>query len=127
MSKSHNRTELSELGEFGLIDHLTGNLKPKNPAVIKGVGDDTAVIDIGESYLLATKDLMIEGVHFDLTYSPLKHLGYKAVVMNLSDIAAMNGTPEQILIGLAVSNRYSVEALSELYEGIYYACERYKV
>ncbi len=127
MSKSHNRTELSELGEFGLIDHLTGNLKPKNPAVIKGVGDDTAVIDIGESYLLATKDLLIEGIHFDLTYSPLKHLGYKAVVMNLSDIAAMNGTPEQILIGLAVSNRYSVEALSELYEGIYYACERYKV
>lgn len=127
MIEGKERTELSELGEFGLIEHLTGNIKIKDPAVIKGVGDDTAVIDAGNHYLLATKDLLIEGVHFDLAYTPLKHLGYKSVVVNLSDIAAMNGTPKQILIGIAVSNRYSVEALTELYEGIYSACRRYNV
>lgn len=127
MTESIKRTELSELGEFGLIDHLTGNIKTKNKKIIKGVGDDTAVLDQGDHYLLVTKDLLIEGVHFDMTYTPLKHLGYKSVVVNLSDIAAMNGTPNQILIGIAVSNRYSVEALSELYEGIYAACKRYNV
>jgi len=127
MIEGKARTELSDLGEFGLIDHLTGNIKVKDPSVIKGVGDDTAVIDCGDHCLLATKDLLVEGIHFDMAYTPLKHLGYKAVVVNLSDIAAMNGTPGQILIGIAVSNRYSVEALSELYEGIYAACERYKV
>lgn len=125
--KSSERTELSELGEFGLIHHLTSNYRIKNPKVIKGIGDDTAVIDTGDEYLLVTKDLLIEGIHFDMTYTPLKHLGYKAVVANLSDIAAMNGIPGQILVGLAASNRYSVEALTELYEGIYAACNRYKV
>lgn len=127
MSDTKNRTELSELGEFGLIDHLTKNIKIKDKFVVKGVGDDTAVLDAGDHFLLATKDLLIEGIHFDMAYTPLKHLGYKSVVVNLSDIAAMNGTPKQILIGIAVSNRYSVEALSEFYEGIYAACERYGV
>jgi thiamine-monophosphate kinase len=127
MNEANNRTELSELGEFGLIDHLTKNIKSGDQAIIKGVGDDTAVIDCGDHYLLATKDLLIEGIHFDLTYTPLKHLGYKAVVVNLSDIAAMNGTPAQILVGIAVSNRYSVEAVAELYEGIYAACKRHNV
>ncbi|HSW67313.1 MAG TPA: thiamine-phosphate kinase [Bacteroidales bacterium] len=121
------KTELSELGEFGLIHHLTQNNRIKDHKIIKGIGDDTAVIDLGEEYLLVTKDLLIEGVHFDMSYTPLKHLGYKAVVVNLSDIAAMNGTPGQILVGLAVSNRYSAEALTELYEGIYAACDRYNV
>lgn len=127
MLEPKSRTELSALGEFGLIDHLTNQIKLKDPAVIKGVGDDTAVIDAGDHYMLATKDLLIEGVHFDMAYTPLKHLGYKSVVVNLSDIAAMNGTPGQILVGIAVSNRYSVEAITELYDGIYAACERYKV
>jgi len=127
MIEGKERTELSELGEFGLIEHLTRNIKIKDPSVIKGVGDDTAVIDIGEKYLLVTKDLLVEGIHFDMTYTPLKHLGYKSVVVNLSDIAAMNGIPKQILIGIAVSNRYSVEALTEFYEGIYAACKRYNV
>jgi thiamine-monophosphate kinase len=127
MIEGKERTELSELGEFGLIDHLTRNIKTKRKEVIKGVGDDTAVIDAGTHFLLATKDLLVEGIHFDMAYTPLKHLGYKSVVVNLSDIAAMNGTPGQILIGIAVSNRYSVEALSEFYDGVYAACERYKV
>ncbi len=121
------RTELSELGEFGLIDHLTRNIRLNQPGTIKGVGDDCAVIDAGDHFLLATTDLLIEGIHFDLTYTPLKHLGYKAVAVNLSDIAAMNGNPTQIMIGLSVSNRFSVEALSELYEGILIACDKYKV
>ncbi|MBE0660954.1 MAG: thiamine-phosphate kinase [Bacteroidales bacterium] len=121
------RTELSDLGEFGLIDHLTGNIKPKDKSVIKGIGDDAAVIDAGDHYLLATKDLLIEGIHFDMAYTPLQHLGYKSVVVNLSDIAAMNGTPKQILVGIAVSNRYSVEALTDFYAGMFAACERYKV
>jgi thiamine-monophosphate kinase len=127
MSYTKNRTELSEIGEFGLIDLLTGNIKSKDKSIVKGVGDDAAVIDAGDHYLLATKDLLVEGIHFDMAYTPLKHLGYKSVVVNLSDIAAMNGTPKHILIGIAASNRYSVEALTDLYEGIYAACERYKV
>lgn len=127
MSDTKIRTELSDLGEFGLIDHLTGNIKPKDKSVIKGIGDDAAVIDAGDHYLLATKDLLIEGIHFDMAYTPLQHLGYKSVVVNLSDIAAMNGTPKQILVGIAVSNRYSVEALTDFYAGMFAACERYKV
>ncbi len=127
MSKSQNRTELSELGEFGLIERLTGNIKIKDTTVVKGVGDDCAAIEASDHYLLVTKDMLLEGIHFDMTYTPLKHLGYKAVAVNLSDIAAMNGVPGQILVGLAVSNRYSVEALTELYEGMYLACDRYKV
>ncbi|MCB9014963.1 MAG: thiamine-phosphate kinase [Lentimicrobiaceae bacterium] len=122
-----NRTELSALGEFGLIDHLTAGIKPFNSSTLKGVGDDAAVIDNGENVTLVSKDLLIEGVHFDLTYMPLKHLGYKAAAVNISDIVAMNGTATQMLVGISVSNRFSVEALDELYAGIKMACNRYKV
>lgn len=124
---SPRRTELSELGEFGLIDHLTAGLKPFNTSTLKGVGDDCAVIDQGDYVSLITKDLLVEGVHFDLSYAPLKHLGYKAAAVNISDIVAMNGKAEQMLVGISVSNRFSVEALEELYAGIRLACERYKV
>lgn len=121
------RTELSEIGEFGLIDLLTKNIKLKNPSTVKGVGDDAAVLDFKNKQTLITKDLLIEGVHFNLTYAPLKHLGYKAAVVNISDIVAMNGTPRQLLVGLGASNRFSVEALEEFYKGIYLACEQYNV
>lgn len=126
-NESPQRTELSELGEFGLIDHLTQGLTSVNASTIKGVGDDAAVIDNGEFVTLVSKDLLIEGVHFDLSYTPLKHLGYKAAVVNISDIVAMNGKAEQLLIGISVSNRFPVEALDELYSGLRLACEKYKV
>lgn len=122
-----SRTELSELGEFGLIDHLTANLKIVNKSTLKGVGDDAAVVDHRGKVTLVAKDLLIEGVHFDLSYTPLKHLGYKAAVVNISDIAAMNGKATQLLVGMSVSNRFSVEAIDELYSGIRLACERYGV
>jgi thiamine-monophosphate kinase len=121
------RTELSALGEFGLIDHLTTGLKTFHNSTLKGVGDDAAVIDHGDYVTLVSKDLLVEGVHFDLTYTPLRHLGYKAAVVNISDIVAMNGTATQMLVGISVSNRFSVEALDELYAGIRLACEKYKV
>jgi len=121
------RTELTELGEFGLIDYLTKNIKIINKSTIKGVGDDAAVLDYPNVKVLVSTDLMVEGIHFDLTYTPLKHLGYKAAVTNFSDIAAMNGTPRQITVGIAVSNRFSVEAIDEIYAGIRLACEKYKV
>jgi thiamine-monophosphate kinase len=121
------RTEISSLGEFGLIDHLTKNIEIKNASSILGVGDDAAVIDhFGKQTVLST-DLLIENIHFDLMYTPLMHLGYKAVVVNLSDIYAMNAVPTQILISLAFSNRFSLEALDEFYEGVYAACEKYGV
>lgn len=122
-----NLTNLSNLGEFGLIDHLTKNIKIKNTSTLKGVGDDAAVIAAGDEVVLVSKDLLVEGVHFDMVYTPLKHLGYKAIAVNLSDIYAMNGTPTQVIIGLAVSSRYTLEALEELYEGMYLACEKYGV
>jgi len=124
-----HRTEISSLGEFGLIKVLTSRFRHINPATVKGVGDDAAVIDAGneKKFTIVTTDLLAEGIHFDLMYCPLKHLGYKSIVVNLSDIYAMNGTPRQALVSLAVSNRFSVEALEELYEGIRYACERYGV
>jgi len=123
----NNRTEVSSLGEFGLIEHLTKNIEIHNASTILGVGDDAAVIDhFGKQTLIST-DLLIEGIHFDLTYTPLKHLGYKAVMVNLSDIYAMNGMPTQITISLGISNRFSVEALKELYEGIYLACNKHGV
>jgi len=125
--KSQNATPISQLGEFGLIDHLTKNIKLKNENTIKGVGDDAAVIDIGDKYQLVSTDLLVEGVHFDLGYMPLKHLGYKSVAVNVSDICAMNGDAKQITVGLAMSNRFTVEALDELYAGIYLACEHYGV
>jgi thiamine-monophosphate kinase len=120
-------TPLSSIGEFGLIDRLTEKVIIYHKQTIRGVGDDTAVIGTGPSYILATKDLLVEGIHFDMMYTPLRHLGYKAVTVNLSDIYAMNGTPLQILVGLAVSSKYTLEALDELYEGMMLACNRYKV
>jgi thiamine-monophosphate kinase len=121
------RTELTELGEFGLIDHLAAGIVLKNKSSIKGVGDDAAVIDNGGKLTLVSTDLLVEGVHFDMTYAPLKHLGYKAAVVNISDIVAMNGMANQLLVGISVSNRFSVEALEEFYSGIRKACEIYGV
>jgi len=121
------RSELSDLGEFGLIDHITKDIKLRNKGSLKGVGDDAAVIDNSGKISLVSTDLLVEGVHFDLSYTPLKHLGYKAAVVNFSDIYAMNGTPEQITIGLALSNRFSLEAINEIYEGLKLACELYNV
>lgn len=124
---SEQRTEISSLGEFGLIEHLTKNIELQNASSIVGVGDDAAVIDhFGKQTVIST-DLLIEGVHFDLVYTPLKHLGYKAVILNLSDIYAMNAVPTQILLSIGISNRFSVEALDEFYEGVYAACSKYEV
>ena len=121
------RTEIKDLGEFALISKLTKDLAKNRPSTLLGVGDDAAVIDPLGKRVVATTDMLVEGVHFDLSYVPLKHLGYKAVIANLSDVCAMNAKPTQILIGLGVSNRFSVEALEELYEGVKTACELYKV
>lgn len=125
--KNQSRTNLAELGEFGLINHLTQKFDIKHSSTIKAVGDDAAVLDIKNKQILITTDLLIEGVHFDLSYMPLKHLGYKAVMVNLSDIYAMNGTATQITVSIAVSNRFTLEALEELYEGIQLACTSYNV
>ena len=121
------RTEISTLGEFGLIKHLTEGLKIEQPSTQKGIGDDAAVMNFGSKRVLMTSDILLEGVHFNLEYAPLKHLGYKAAVVNFSDIYAMNGTPTQITVSLGVSKRFSVENLDELYAGIRLACERYHV
>ena len=120
-------TEISTLGEFGLIDHLTKNFVSKNESTLRGVGDDCAVINYGDKRMLVTTDLLLEGVHFDLRYVPLKHLGYKAVVVNLSDIYAMNGNPRQITVSLGISKRFTLEHIEELYAGIRLACEEYGV
>lgn len=129
MDESNARlTPLSELGEFGLIDKLTNDIKPNNKSTIVGIGDDAAVIKPGASMLtLISKDLLLEGVHFDLMYTPMKHLGYKSAIVNFSDIAAMNGKPKQLLIGLGVGAKFSVEAIEEIYSGIKRACEVYGV
>jgi thiamine-monophosphate kinase len=125
---SETRTELSELGEFGLIKHLTQTILLKNKSSVKGIGDDAALLEApAGKNIVVTTDMLVEGIHFDLSYTPLKHLGYKSVVANLSDVCAMNANPEQITVSLAVSNRFSVEALEELYGGILKACELYKV
>lgn len=124
---SENRTEIASLGEFGLIDHLTKNIELQNASSVVGVGDDAAVIDHFGKQTVITTDLLIEGVHFDLMYTPLKHLGYKSVVVNLSDVYAMNAIPTQITMNIGISNRFSVEALDEFYEGVYAACDRYGV
>lgn len=121
------RTELSTLGEFGLIDHLTASIKTNHDSTVKGIGDDAAVISCGDQYMLLTTDLMLEGIQFDLTYTPLRHLGYKAVVANIMDIYAMNGTPTQLTISVGISKRFSVEMLDELYDGIRQACDTYQV
>lgn len=123
----NSRTEIASLGEFGLIDHLTRNIELTNVSSVVGVGDDGAVIDhFGKQTVIST-DMLVEGVHFDLMYTPLRHLGYKSVVVNLSDIYAMNAIPTQITMNIAFSNRFSLEALDEFYEGVYAACEAYQV
>jgi thiamine-monophosphate kinase len=120
-------TEIFELGEFGLIDQITKNVKIEHKNTLKGVGDDAAVIDYGNICSVITTDLLIEGIHFNLIYTPLKHLGYKAVVVNLSDVYAMNATPKQIMVSLAISKRFAVDHIEEIYEGIKLACEVYNV
>lgn len=122
-----NRTEVNDYGEFGLIHHLTKNIELQNASSILGVGDDAAVIDHFGKQTVVTTDLLLEGVHFDLAYTPLKHLGYKSVVVNLSDVYAMNATPSQITLSIGISSKVSVEALEEFYEGVYIACEEYGV
>src|SRR6476646_3624596 len=124
---SEQRTEISSIGEFGLIEHLTNNIELQNASSIVGVGDDAAVIDHFGKQTVITTDLLIEGVHFDLMYTPLKHLGYKSVIVNLSDIYAMNAIPTQVLMSIGFSNRFSLQALDEFYEGVYAACERYNI
>lgn len=121
------RTEISTLGEFGLIKHLTGKFSINNPSTLKGVGDDAAVLDYKDKQVLVTTDLLLEGIHFDLVYTPLKHLGYKAAVVNFSDIYAMNGQPKQITVSIGVSKRFSVEDLTQIYDGIELACQHYGV
>jgi thiamine-monophosphate kinase len=124
---TEKRTEIGELGEFGLIERINRQFKPVNASSLKGIGDDAAVIDSGNDYMVWSTDLLAEGVHFDLAFTPLQHLGHKAVSVNVSDIAAMNGKAEQILVSVALSNRFSVEAVDALYDGIKAACEQYKV
>lgn len=125
--KNEQRTSISELGEFGLIKHLTKYFKIQNESTEKAIGDDAAVLEFSSKQTLVTTDLLVEGVHFDLSYMPLKHLGYKAVMVNLSDVYAMNGAATQITVSIAVSNRFPLEALEELYSGIQLACDTYKV
>jgi thiamine-monophosphate kinase len=127
MFENSGRTELSQFGEFGLIEHITKHIKLHHASTIRGVGDDAAVIADGDSLKLLSTDMLVEGSHFDLAYTPLKHLGYKAVVSNVSDIAAMNGKATHIVVSLALSNRFSLEAVEDLYLGIYAACDAYKV
>ncbi len=124
---SESRTEISSLGEFGLIDHLTQNNETRNASTILSVGDDAAVIDHFGKQTVITTDMLIEGIHFDLMYTPMKHLGYKSVIVNLSDVYAMNATPTQITLSIAFSNRFSLESMDEFYEGVYAACEKYGV
>ncbi|HBY69628.1 MAG TPA: thiamine-phosphate kinase, partial [Flavobacteriaceae bacterium] len=127
-NKDTSKTSISQLGEFGLIDHLTKNFKIKQETTVKGIGDDAAVISSEENnQIVVTTDMLVEGVHFDLSYMPLKHLGYKAVVVNLSDVYAMNASAKQITVSIAVSNRFPVEALEELYAGIETAASIYNV
>ena len=122
-----NRSEISQIGEFGLIEKISRGFDLRNKSSIKGIGDDAAVIDAGTDLILLSTDLLTEGIHFDLAYVPLQHLGYKAVAVNVSDIAAMNGRPEQIVVGLGLSNRFSVEAVEMLYSGVRNACQNYNV
>jgi thiamine-monophosphate kinase len=127
MSKEKLQTKISELGEFGLIERLTKEIQLKNRSSVKGVGDDAAILDYGNKQIVVSTDLLTEGIHFNLMYVPLKHLGYKSVIVNLSDICAMNASPKQITVSIAVSGKFSVEAMDELYSGIHLACEKYGV
>src|SRR5215210_3024257 len=123
----NNRTEIASLGEFGLIEHLTQNNETRHASTILSIGDDAAVIDHFGKQTVITTDMLVEGIHFDLMYTPLKHLGYKSVVVNLSDVYAMNATPTHVTMSIAFSNRFSLEALDDFYEGVYAACEKYNV
>lgn len=127
MFENSERTSIEALGEFGLIDHLTNTIKIKQPGTKKGIGDDAAVIDFEGKKALISTDMLLEGIHFDLAYTPLKHLGYKSVQVNLSDIYAMNGTATQVTVSIGISSKFPLEAIEELYEGIYLACEKYNV
>jgi len=127
MNKHKQQTSISELGEFGLIDRITKDFKVKNSSTVKGVGDDAAILDYKDKQIVVSTDLLTEGIHFNLMYVPLKHLGYKSVVVNLSDIYAMNAIPKQITVNIALSNKFSVEAVEDLYEGIKLACEKYGI
>ncbi|WP_258104441.1 thiamine-phosphate kinase [Marinoscillum sp. MHG1-6] len=126
-SNGEKRTEIGEIGEFGLIDQLASQVSTYHDSTIKGIGDDAAAYAVGDELVLISTDMLVEGIHFDLSYAPLQHLGYKAVAVNISDIAAMNGTPKQITVSLGLTSRFSVEAVEALYEGIRTACDAYKV
>ena len=127
MAEKKKSTLLSELGEFKLIEHLTEGIRLTQKSSIKGIGDDAAVIDHGKNRLVLTTDLLLEGIHFNLVYHPLKHLGYKAVVVNLSDVYAMNARPGQVTVSIGLSNKFSMQAIDQLYEGIKLACGHYQV
>lgn len=127
MFDNTTRTELGSMGEFGLIEHLTKHVELNQKSTLKGIGDDAAVLDHAGKKTLISTDLLLEGIHFDLMYVPLKHLGYKAVVVNLSDICAMNGVPTQITVSLGLSNRFSLEAVEELWQGMLLACSKYNI
>ncbi|MBK6283112.1 MAG: thiamine-phosphate kinase, partial [Draconibacterium sp.] len=127
MKKEIKQTNIAELGEFGLIERITKDIKIKNSSTVKGVGDDAAILEYAEKLIVVSSDLLTEGVHFNLMYVPLKHLGYKAVIVNLSDVCAMNAVPKQIVVNIALSGKFSVEAVEELYSGIHLACEKYGI
>jgi len=127
MDKTENKKSINDFGKFGLINHLTQHAKTLNKSTVTGIGDDSTAIDSGKKLTLVTTDLLLEGIHFNLIYSPMKHLGYKAVIRAISDIYAMNGTPEQVMIALGISSKFSLEQVEDLYDGIYLACEKYKV
>ncbi len=127
MFENTSRNELSALGEFGLIDHITKHFEINHASTIKGVGDDAAILDYGNEQTVISTDLLLEGIHFDLSYVPLKHLGYKSIIVNLSDIYAMNAIPTQVLVSIGISNRFSLEAVEELYQGMLIACKRYNI
>lgn len=127
MQPQEKETEISQLGEFGLIHHLTAGIEPKNNSTLKGIGDDAAILTYPDTDVVVSTDLLLEGVHFDLTYVPLKHLGYKSAVVNISDICAMNATPRQITVSLGISKRFTVEHMEQLYDGIRLACQVYGV
>ncbi|MFA6086811.1 thiamine-phosphate kinase [Mucilaginibacter sp.] len=127
MFENEEKTNIEKLGEFGLINHLTKNIKLTQKSSVKGVGDDAAVLDFAGKKTLVSTDMLLEGIHFDLAYTPLKHLGYKAVQVNLSDIYAMNGTATQVTVSIGMSSKFPLEAIEELYEGIYLACDKYGV
>ena len=127
MFENQEKTNIETLGEFGLINHLTKNIKISQRSTVKGVGDDAAVLDFKDKKVLLSTDMLLEGIHFDLAYTPLKHLGYKAIQVNLSDIYAMNGVASQVTVSIGISSKFPLEAIEELYEGIYLACEKYSV